>query len=255
MYFFIYLTTNLINNKQYVGFHSTNNINDGYLGSGKILRKSIKKYGQKNFKREILEFCNSENWQDKEIKWIFKLNTLQPIGYNITEGGQGSLGRKLSKESIKKISESKKGQLRGISLSEDHKEKIKNSNINKKRSPETCKRIGESKKGNIWNVGRIHSDETKINMSINHADFSGSKNPMFGKKRIEVLSEKYGEEKAKKMEEDRKIKLSKKLKGKKKRQITKICPHCRKMGKGPNMSRYHFNKCKNYLTSINPSNV
>ena len=51
---FIYLTTNVINGKQYIGSHN-GEINDSYLGSGKLLIKSIKKYGKENFKRIILE--------------------------------------------------------------------------------------------------------------------------------------------------------------------------------------------------------
>jgi hypothetical protein len=53
---FIYKTTNLITDKFYIGMHSTNNLNDGYLGSGKILRYSVKKYGAENHKIERLEF-------------------------------------------------------------------------------------------------------------------------------------------------------------------------------------------------------
>lgn len=44
--YIIYKTTNLINDKIYVGKHNTS-VNDGYLGSGKILKQSIKKYGKK----------------------------------------------------------------------------------------------------------------------------------------------------------------------------------------------------------------
>lgn len=53
-YHIIYKTTNLINGKIYVGMHSTDNLNDGYLGSGWILKQAIKKYGKENFKREVL---------------------------------------------------------------------------------------------------------------------------------------------------------------------------------------------------------
>ena len=48
-YHFLYKTTNLINNKYYYCVHSTKNLNDGYLGSGKYLKRSINKYGKENF--------------------------------------------------------------------------------------------------------------------------------------------------------------------------------------------------------------
>ena len=64
-FMFIYLTTNLINNKIYVGQHTTTNLDDGYLGSGKILQKAIKKYGKENFRREILEFCDGSDVLNK----------------------------------------------------------------------------------------------------------------------------------------------------------------------------------------------
>ena len=60
MHYIIYRTTNLINNKYYVGCHQTANINDGYLGSGKHLKHAIKFYGHENFKVEILNFANSK---------------------------------------------------------------------------------------------------------------------------------------------------------------------------------------------------
>ena len=61
MYHFVYETTNLINGKKYIGKHSTDDLNDGYLGSGKAIQQAIKKYGEKNFSRTILkEFKTSE---------------------------------------------------------------------------------------------------------------------------------------------------------------------------------------------------
>ena len=49
---FVYKTTDLSNGKEYIGSHSTNNINDHYLGSGRFLLKMIKKHGKEKFQRE-----------------------------------------------------------------------------------------------------------------------------------------------------------------------------------------------------------
>jgi len=65
----VYKTTNLINNKIYIGQEKGNDIN--YLGSGKILKLAIKKYGVENFKKEILQTCtNQKELNESEIYWI-----------------------------------------------------------------------------------------------------------------------------------------------------------------------------------------
>ena len=75
-YHFIYKTTNLINKKYYYGMHSTDNLDDGYLGGGNRLWKSIRKYGKENFKKEILEFCKNREELIQREKEVINLNEL-----------------------------------------------------------------------------------------------------------------------------------------------------------------------------------
>ena len=86
----IYKTTNLINNKIYIGKDCKNNPN--YLGSGSILKKAILKYGRNSFIKEILEdnILDTYTLEQREIYWIQYYNsTSKDIGYNITTGGTG----------------------------------------------------------------------------------------------------------------------------------------------------------------------
>jgi len=96
MYGFIYLTTNMINNKKYVGM-CKNTHSKGYIGSGKILKASIKKYGKENFNREILEECISfDDMCAAEHRWISKLNAVKSEEYyNLYEGGYGGCSKSM----------------------------------------------------------------------------------------------------------------------------------------------------------------
>lgn len=57
---FIYITTNIVNGKKYIGKH-TGYVDDNYLGSGSLLKKAISKYGKQNFRREIIVICDDNN--------------------------------------------------------------------------------------------------------------------------------------------------------------------------------------------------
>jgi group I intron endonuclease len=57
---FVYIWTNLINGKQYVGSH-IGSVDDGYIGSGKVFKYAVKKHGIENFSREILELVENKN--------------------------------------------------------------------------------------------------------------------------------------------------------------------------------------------------
>jgi len=89
-YHYIYKVTNILNNRYYIGMHSTNNLSDGYLGSGKILRHSIRKYGNDNHSKEILEYCDSrEILSIKESKYITEDVVKDSLCMNIMLGGEG----------------------------------------------------------------------------------------------------------------------------------------------------------------------
>ena len=61
MYHYFYKITNKLNNHYYYGIHSTDNLNDGYMGSGRKLRRAINKY--KKVKKEYLDEYISLGWK------------------------------------------------------------------------------------------------------------------------------------------------------------------------------------------------
>ena len=175
---FIYRTTCIVTGKYYIGMHSTDDINDGYLGSGKIITRSIEKHGKENHTREILEDCSSfgrEFLCEREIDVVSDEILNDPLCMNLNPGGKGAplgnaygsrvwtkaqreilsdacKGRKLSEETKKKIA----ATLRGRKLSDEHRQKISQGfigktyttmglgNKNKKFSAEHKRKISDS---------------------------------------------------------------------------------------------------------------
>ena len=89
MHYIIYKTTNKINGKFYIGKHQTQDLNDGYMGSGRLIKRAITKYGVENFHKEILEVHNSEEDMNEAEK---RLVVLSEDSYNLCEGGKGGFG-------------------------------------------------------------------------------------------------------------------------------------------------------------------
>lgn len=151
----IYKTTNLVNNKIYVGQDTREN--SSYLGSGKIIKHAINKYGIDFFRKEILEKCHTiEELNEREQYWINLLDSNNPcIGYNISTGGRGKLGCFHSEKTKRLFSKQRKGK--------------NNPNYGKKISKEQRKILSEcgkkrTGKNNTF-YGRHHSKETKIKIS------------------------------------------------------------------------------------------
>ncbi|WP_288981801.1 GIY-YIG nuclease family protein [uncultured Flavobacterium sp.] len=114
MYHYVYKTINLINNKYYIGVHSTSKLNDKYLGSGQIIKSAILKYGRSNFKLEILKYFETRDLAlayEKEI--ITDLIINDPNSYNLIPGGANTskFGKKDSNETRIKKSVSRKSML------------------------------------------------------------------------------------------------------------------------------------------------
>lgn len=154
MLFIVYKTTNLLNNRYYIGMHRTENIDDGYLGSGKILKRAIKKYGKENFKREVLFIFDNENDMIlKEAELVNEEFCKSDDNYNVATGGSGGDTLTFHPDIIeikKKMSDKNIGRIpwnKGIP-----------------RTEEVKKTISEKNKGKIsWNKGTQNDKSRWIN--------------------------------------------------------------------------------------------
>lgn len=162
---YVYKTTNLLNGLIYIGQHKyTYKSNDKYyLGAGKKLKKAIKEFGSKNFKKEILKECYNQQQLDEMEQYYIALynSTNESVGYNILNGGIRGFKMVMSEEAKIKISLA--GKLRcgenhflyGKNLPEEWRKEISNSMKGKIKTQEHREKLSKSMKG------RFISDETK----------------------------------------------------------------------------------------------
>jgi group I intron endonuclease len=189
MLYVIYLITNLINNKKYVGQtkqgreekrwqeHSIYTVNDN-----KILHNAIRKYGKENFEFKVVEFNISEALIDEREQYYIKYyNTfyLNGQGYNMTEGGQG---------------------IHGYVHTEDTKQRIKESNLTawqriKEEEPERYAQLCLNR--SLALKGKPKSEAHKAKLSVWASTRTGEKNPFYGKHFTKKSKEKLREAKTK----------------------------------------------------------
>ena len=87
-YHYFYKIVNKINNKFYYGIHSTNDLNDGYMGSGSRLLRDYKIYGKENFVKEIVKYFKTRKQaSDYESEVVTESSVLDENCYNMKIGG------------------------------------------------------------------------------------------------------------------------------------------------------------------------
>ena len=182
MFYLVYKITNIKNGKFYIGCHKTEDMNDGYFGSGKILKLAIKKHGIENFTKEIIHEANSSKEMFQKEKELVKLGK---HSYNLKEGGSGGfdyINKNLTKEDRSRI-----GKIANTVLQNLRKNDIVfQAQFNEKLRIAALKRHKEgslkSWKDNYSWLGKTHTEETKQKMATSHqGKHIGEKNSQYGK--------------------------------------------------------------------------
>jgi len=179
---YIYIISNVENGKGYVGTHETNNLNDGYFGSGVYLKNAIKKHGKDKFEKNIIEFFDTyEAALLNEEHHIIINDTLYPNGYNLSStGGFNSFvnghhndetkkkmsisatgkHRIFSKEHKEKLSKAAADWHKNVGFSSETRERISAGNTNKICTEEARENYKRGNKGK--NIGVVHSLESRL---------------------------------------------------------------------------------------------
>lgn len=163
----VYLRRNEINGMMYVG--QTKNLKRRQWDwshlekkySNDILDAAREEYGTENFSFTILSECDTQDELDRWERHYIKIyRTRYPNGYNLCDGGKGCSGWIMPEEIRKKLSESKKGEGNPMYG-------VKPWNTGKKWSDENKKKISEGRKGKLKGVPK--SEEHKRKIGLAHA--------------------------------------------------------------------------------------
>jgi hypothetical protein len=172
---YLYRIVNIKNDKYYIGMHSTDNLDDGYMGGGKRITNSVRKHGKDAHTKEILEYFNDrESLREKEIEIVNENLLNDPMCMNLMRGGDGGY---ISVENQRARSIGG-GKAFAKKLKEDENLRIKHS---KQCSMNLIKAHREGKFNYATFNGKKHTEEAKRSTGIkNSINQMGEKNSQFG---------------------------------------------------------------------------
>ena len=180
MFYIVYKTTNLINGKFYIGTHKTVDMHDDYLGSGKLLKKAIDKYGAVNFKKEIMfVFDNPEEMFAKEAEIVTEEFLSDNNTYNLKIGGFGGFDyvNSLIDQSWKAKNGAESYHMSKVKNDPDYRKKL---NLSVSERLKTWHKEGKITAPN-WK-GKKHTEESKKKIGEKSSkNQSGSGNSQYGK--------------------------------------------------------------------------
>ena len=185
---FFYKTENKITGQYYYGAHRTDNLDDGYMGSGIRILRAIKKYGKENFEHFPLKFFETF---DDALNYEAEVVTEELVNdincYNLKVGGKGGFAYS-NKGKILVKDENGKHKLMSLTDEQLYKEYVpaatemvvvKDKNNNMFRVSINDERYLTKKLKPIW-TGKTHSAATKLKMGIKAKERIGVKNSQFG---------------------------------------------------------------------------
>lgn len=169
----MYLVTNLVTGKSYVGKTGQKVIDRWTRHKGDARKdeirtyfhRALRKYGADSFDFRVLaEFGTEGQATNAERLWIITLNTHhKDHGYNLTLGGEGCIP---NEETRAKMSKAQKGRPRSEETKRKMSEIMQGRGVGRKISEETRKKKSEASSGtNNPFFGKTHSDETKKKIS------------------------------------------------------------------------------------------
>lgn len=177
--YLLYKIINKVNGKIYIGAHQTENVYDGYMGSGRLIQKAIKKYGLENFEKHILmKFDSKEDMYNMESIIVNEEFLKRNDVYNLKEGGSGGWDHQNKNSDIQKQKNRK---------SQEKLKILRNTpgflDKTKLTASKTMKRLHQEGKIKYDTfTGKTHSEESKIKIGIaNSIKQKGDKNSNYGK--------------------------------------------------------------------------